>query len=60
MYIQKYIIHQIRNSTKFVLYKDIKELVKDLKTVYKASTEKLILNNLDIFEDIQLGKKGNF
>ncbi|EFH92733.1 transposase, Mutator family [Finegoldia magna ATCC 53516] len=37
--IQKCIIHQIRNSTKFVSYRDIKELMKDLKTVYKASTK---------------------
>lgn len=31
--IQKCIIHQIRNSTKYVSYKDIKELMKDLKEV---------------------------
>ena len=49
--IQKCIIHQIRNSTKYVSYKDIKELMKDLKTVYKASTEELALTNLDIFEE---------
>lgn len=54
--IQKCIIHQIRNSTKFVSYRDIKELMKDLKTVYKASAEKLILSNLDIFEE-KWGKK---
>lgn len=48
--IQKCVIHQIRNSTKFVSYRDIKELMKDLKTVYKASTEELALSNLDIFE----------
>ena len=54
--IQKCIIHQIRNSTKFVSYKDIKELMKDLKTVYKASTEELALSNLDIFEE-KWGKK---
>lgn len=54
--IQKCIIHQIRNSTKFVSYRDIKELMKDLKTVYKASTEELALSNLDIFEE-KLGKK---
>lgn len=54
--IQKCIIHQIRNSTKFISYRDIKELMKDLKTVYKASTEKLILSNLDIFEE-KWGKK---
>lgn len=49
--IQKCIIHQIRNSTKYVSYKDIKELMKDLKTVYKAPTEELALTNLEIFEE---------
>ena len=49
--IQKCIIHQIRNSTKYVSYKDIKELMKDLKAVYKASTEELALTNLGIFEE---------
>ena len=54
--IQKCIIHQIRNSTKYVSYKDIKELMKDLKAVYKASTEDLALTNLEIFEE-KWGKK---
>ena len=54
--IQKCVIHQIRNSTKFVSYRDIKELMKDLKTVYKASTEELALSNLDIIEE-KWGKK---
>lgn len=54
--IQKCIIHQIRNSTKYVSYKDIRELMKDLKSVYQASTEDLALTNLDIFED-KWGKK---
>ena len=54
--IQKCIIHQIRNSTKYVSYKDIKELMKDLKAVYKASTEDLALTNLGIFEE-KWGKK---
>lgn len=54
--IQKCVIHQIRNSTKFVSYRDIKELMKDLKKVYKASTEELALSNLDIFEE-KWGKK---
>lgn len=49
--IQKCIIHQIRQSTKFVSYKDIKELMKDLKTVYKASSEDLALTSLDYFEE---------
>ena len=54
--IQKCIIHQIRNSTKYVSYKDIKKLMKDLKAVYKVSTEDLALTNLGIFEE-KWGKK---
>ena len=37
--IQQCVIHQIRNSTKFVSYKDLKELMKDLKLVYAAPDE---------------------
>ena len=54
--IQKCVIHQIRNSTKFVTYKDIKKLMADLKKVYKAPTEQEALINLDSFEEIW-GKK---
>lgn len=54
--IQKFIIHQIRKIAKYVSYKDIKEVMKDLKAVYKAPTEELALKNLDIFED-KWGKK---
>ena len=54
--IQKCIIHQIRNSTKYVSYKDIKELMKDLKAVYKAPSEDLALTNIGIFEE-KWGKK---
>jgi len=32
------VIHQIRNSTKYVSYKDIKEVMADLKLVYGAPT----------------------
>ncbi|CEM60463.1 transposase [Treponema phagedenis] len=49
--IQKCIIHQIRSSTKYVSYKDIKELMNDLKTVYKAPTEEIALIQLDEFEE---------
>lgn len=49
--IQKCIIHQIRSSTKYVSYKDLKELMRDLKTVYKAPTEEMALSNLDEFEE---------
>ncbi|MFM1565285.1 IS256 family transposase, partial [Helcococcus ovis] len=49
--IQKCIIHQIRNSTKFVSYKDLKDLMKDLKMVYQAKNEKTALQNLENFEE---------
>ena len=49
--IQKCIIHQIRNSTKYVSYKDLKELMRELKTIYKAPTEEVALSNLDDFEE---------
>lgn len=45
--VQQCMIHQIRNSTKFVSYKDIKKLMSDLKRVYAASTEETALNELD-------------
>lgn len=47
--IQHCIIHQIRNTTKFVSYRDIKELMADLKRVYTAPTEEVALHELDAF-----------
>ena len=49
--IQQCIIHQIRNSTKFVSYKDLKELMKDLKLVYTAPDEAAALAKLDEFAE---------
>ena len=49
--IQRCIIHQIRSSTKFVSYKDIKKLMPDLKTVYQAINEEEALNNLMKFKE---------
>ena len=49
--IQHCIIHQIRNTTKFVSYKDIKELMADLKKVYAAATEDITLMELDSFAE---------
>ena len=45
--IQQCIIHQIRNSTKYVSYKDLKKLMADLKTVYSAPDEKTAVTNLE-------------
>ena len=49
--IQTCIIHQIRNSIKYVASKDKKEFMKDLKEVYKASTEELALVQLDMLKE---------
>jgi len=43
---QRCIVHQIRNSLKYVPYTDKKELANDLKTVYKATTEEIAYTNL--------------
>ena len=49
--IQRSIIHQIRSSTRYVSYKDIKALMGNLKLVYKAPTENAASANLDKFEE---------
>lgn len=50
--IQNCIIHQLRNSSKYVSYKDIKALMADLKKVYTAVDEASALNALDAFAEI--------
>lgn len=49
--VQHCIIHQIRSSTRYVSYKDIKPLMADLKQVYTAVTEQEALEHLRIFRD---------
>jgi putative transposase len=49
--VQRCVVHQIRNSTRYVSYKDIKEFIKDLKLVYQASTLELAETNLNKLED---------
>ena len=49
--IQRCIIHQIRSSTRYVSYKDIKELMRDLKAVYQSVTEDEALNALIRFKE---------
>lgn len=45
--IQTCIVHQIRNSLKYIASKNKKEFIKDLKLIYKATTEELALLELD-------------
>ncbi len=47
--IQHCIIHQIRNTTRYVSYKDLKKLMADLKLVYAAPTEETALAELGEF-----------
>ncbi len=45
--VQLCIIHQIRNSFKYISWKDQKEFISDLKGVYKATNEELGLETLN-------------
>lgn len=45
-HIQRCIIHQIRSSTRYVSYKDIKAFIADLKLIYTALTEEAALEAL--------------
>lgn len=47
--IQNCIIHQLRNSSKYVSYKDLKALMADLKAVYAAPDEASALAALELF-----------
>ena len=56
--IQTCIVHQIRNSIKYIASKDKKEFMRDLKEVYKATTEDLALAQLDSLRDKWSNKYG--
>ena len=47
--IQNCIIHQLRNSSKYVSYKELKALMADLKKVYTAADEESAMSALDDF-----------
>lgn len=48
--IQRCIVHQIRSSTRYVSYKDVKAFTAELKPIYKAPTEEAALEALDELE----------
>jgi len=54
--VQSCIVHQIRNSLKYVASKDQKEFMKDLKKVYRASSKDLAETELLNLEE-KWGKK---
>lgn len=49
------VVHQIRNASKYVVWKDKKEFAKDMREIYTASTKK----NAELALD-ELEKKWNF
>jgi transposase-like protein len=49
--IQLCVIHQIRNTLKYIASKDQKEFMKQLKSVYSAPTEEAALENLNELEE---------
>lgn len=49
--IQLCIIHQIRNTLKYVAYKDQKAFMRDLKRVYGAGSEEIAMQNLERMMD---------
>lgn len=50
--IQRCIIHQIRSSTRYVSYKDVKSFTAALKPIYKAPTEELAPEALHELESV--------
>lgn len=54
--VQRCIIHMLRNSFKYVSYKDIKKFASDFKAVYKASNEELAISELESLKE-KWGKK---
>ena len=54
--VQSCIVHQIRNSLKYVSWKESKTFMLDLRTVYQASTKEQAEDNLDALEETW-GKK---
>jgi len=54
--VQLCVIHQIRNSKKYLTYKDTKEFMADLKTVYQSKTREKAEHALNRLEQ-KWGKK---
>jgi len=50
-HIQLCIVHMVRNSMKFVPWKDYKEIAADLKLIYQSATEDEALLSLDKFAE---------
>ena len=56
---QRYIVHQVRNTMKYVSDKDRKPFCADLKTIYQAPTEEKALDALERVAEKWSGKYPN-
>ena len=54
--LQRCIVHQIRSSTRYVSYKDIRQVTTDLKKIYTAATEEEAMQHLEDFAETWRGK----
>ena len=54
--VQSCIVHQVRNTIKYVASKDVKEVIKDVQKIYKAVSKDLGEKHLDELEE-KWGKK---
>jgi putative transposase len=54
--VQSCIVHQIRNTIKYVAYKDSKAVIADVKLIYQAVNKELAEEHLNTFEE-KWGKK---
>ncbi|PRD12334.1 IS256 family transposase, partial [Pantoea coffeiphila] len=54
--IQLCIVHMVRNSLRFVSWKDSRAVIRDLKAVYQATTEEAGLKALEVFAGVWDGR----
>ena len=54
--LQRCIVHQIRCSTRYVSYKDIRQVTTDLKKIYTSATEEEAMQHLEDFAEKWRGK----
>lgn len=57
--VQRCVIHMLRNSFKYVSYKDLKQFAKEFKVVYRAATEETARFELEVLKE-KWGKKYPF
>ena len=50
------VVHQIRNSCKYIVYKDKKEFTVDMKNIYNAHNKEVAATELDNLEK-EMGRK---